>query len=94
MTSISNASITIHVKVYITDSCTSTWTGDYCARIFVSFGTKQYCTYTICGLKAGGVVNDIQYPCDIPPNTTDMDYGIYVTVCRDVTPPSCCDSWY
>jgi hypothetical protein len=94
MTLMSNASVTIHLKVSITDSCLSTWTGDYCAHIYVTFGTNHYCTHTICGLQAGGVVNDIQYQCDIPPNDTNKDYDIYVTVCRDVNPPTCCASWY
>ncbi len=89
--SISNAE-TVHFTLNITDTytCSPSWSGDYCAQIYVMEGSVQYCLTTICSLKTGD--NDISYSCDLPYSERNQNYKIYVTVCRHQTPPSCCGS--
>ena len=91
MSSVTKAQNThMQFNVNITDSCSGTWTGDYCIKCYVMGGSNQYCLYTHCGFSQGN--NPISYYCTIDPIVTDADYIIYVTVCRDQNPPVCCGS--
>ena len=82
---------TIHFKLSISNTCNSSYTGTYCARIYITLNGVSYCSKTICNLQGGGYSNDIQYECDIPVNENGTPYKIYITVCEQTQPvPLCC----
>jgi len=93
MTSITKAQTRMDFWVKITDSCSGTWSGDYCIHCYVTGGSGQYCTHTQCGLAANRWI-EIKYSCTIDPIVTDPDYCIYVTAYRDQNPPTCSGSSY
>jgi len=91
--SVSRASIPIDFHVIISaDSCSGTWTGDYCVQVYILHGSTPYCHYIQCGLKVG-VDKEISYSCtDLNAIDSEPDYSICVKVCRDESSPTCCGS--
>ena len=82
MSTITKAQTNMNFWVYISDSCSGTWTSDYCINCYVTGGVQHYCPYSNCGYKANTWYN-ITYSCTINPIATDPDYGIYVSAYRD-----------
>ena len=92
MSFISNAQVTVHFTLNITDTytCSQSWNGDYCAQIYVMEGSNQHCVTTICDMDTGD--NDIRYDCNLPYSEGNRNYQIVVRVCRNESPLTCCGS--
>lgn len=94
MTSVTKAQNTqMCFYVNITDSCSGTWSGGYCIHCYVVGGSNNYCLYSHCYSTWTTGPNLCTYPCTIDPIVSDKSYYIYVTVCRNQTPPTCCGSF-
>jgi hypothetical protein len=91
--SVSKASIPIDFHVIIiADSCSGTWTGDYCVQVYILHGSTHYCVYTECGLTVG-VDKEISYSCtNLNSIDSNPDYSICIKVCRNEIHPTCCGS--
>jgi hypothetical protein len=91
LTSVTKAQ-NINFWVNLTDSCSGTWSGDYCIEVSILLGSTHYCYHTQCGLSTTSS-NHIYYPvCPQLPQITDPGYYICYKVCRDSNPPTCCTS--